>query len=244
MPALFAEWAPKVADALEPIARGKVLDVACGTGVLGRELAQRMGPARVCGVDRNEGMLSVARRIAPNVDWRLARAEQLPIDSRGCTAVGSQFGLMFFEDRARALSEMWRVLAPGGRLAVAVWGLLDDTPGYAALVELLQASFGERIADELRAPFCLGEPSTLRQLFAEAELPEPTIETAFGTAQFSSIEAWVTTEIRGWTLVDRIDDQQLARLIHQASSALASFTLSDGSVEFSSCAHIVSARKR
>lgn len=189
-------------------------------------------------------MLSVARRLAPNVDWRLARAEQLPIDSGRCAAVGSQFGLMFFEDRARALSEMWRVLAPGGQLAVAVWGALDDAPGYAALVELIQASFGERIADELRAPFCLGEPSTLRQLFTDAEIPEPTIETAFGTARFSSIDAWVTTEIRGWTLGERIDDEQLARLIHQAPRALARFTLSHGRVEFSSCAHIVSARKR
>lgn len=60
---------------------------------------------------------------------------------------------MFFEDRARALAEMWRVLAPGGSLAVAVWGPLTDTPGYSAMVDLLRSLFGEEIAAELQAPF-------------------------------------------------------------------------------------------
>src|SRR5687768_864687 len=114
VPALFAPWAPKIADALEPISHGLVLDVACGTGVLGRELARRVGPDRVGGIDCNEGMLGVARRIAPDIGWRVARAEELPFESGRCAAVGSQFGLMFFADRPRALSEMWRVLAPDG----------------------------------------------------------------------------------------------------------------------------------
>ena len=244
VPALFAEWAPRVADALEPISDGLVLDVACGTGVLGRELARRVSPARVCGVDCNEGMLAVGRRIAPGVDWRMARAEELPFEPGECAAVGCQFGLMFFEERARALSEMWRVLEPGGGLAVAVWGTLADTPGYDAMVELLHSLFGEQIANELRAPFCLGDPSTLRELFADAGIPEPTIETVVGTARFPSIEAWVRTDVRGWTLADRIDDEQFSLLRREASSALAGFALEDGRVEFRSPAHIVSARKR
>lgn len=244
VPALFAEWAPKVAGALEPIAPGIVLDVACGTGVLGRELARRLGPARVCGVDCNEGMLAVARRMAPNVDWRLARAEALPFESGRCAAIGSQFGLMFFEDRARALSEMWRVLGPRGKLAVAVWGALHDTPGYDAMVELLSSLFGEEIADELRAPFCLGDPSTVGELFERAGIAEPAIETGVGTARFPSIEAWVSTDVRGWTLADRIDDQEFELLKREASRVLARFALEDGSVEFPSPAHIVFAQKR
>lgn len=243
VPALFAEWAPKVAGALEPIAPGVVLDVACGTGVLGRELARRLGPARVCGVDCNEGMLAVARRMAPDVDWRVARAEELPFESGRCAAVGSQFGLMFFEDRARALSEMWRVLEAGGKLAVAVWGALGDTPGYAAMVELLHSLFGEQIASELRAPFCLGDASILGELFEGAGIAAPSIETATGTAKFPSIEAWVSTDVRGWTLADRIDDQEFALLKREASRALANFALEDGSVEFPSPAYIVSAQK-
>jgi SAM-dependent methyltransferase len=244
VPALFAEWAPRVADRLEPIENGLVLDVACGTGVLGREIGRRVGPERVCAVDCNEGMLAVGRRLAPGIEWRLARAEDLPFEAAQFAAVGSQFGLMFFEDRARSLSEMWRVLAPGGRLAVAVWGALADTPGYNAMVELLHSLFGEEIANELRAPFCLGDSSVLRELFESAGISEPEIETVVGTARFPSIEAWIHTDVRGWTLADRINDEQYALLRRKAPSALADYALEDGRVEFASPAHIVSAQKR
>ena len=243
VPALFAEWAPRVADALEPIADGLSLDVACGTGVLGREIARRVGPARVCGVDCNEGMLELGRRLAPAVDWRLARAEALPFESGQCAAVGSQFGLMFLEDRTKALAEMWRVLAPGGKLAIAVWGALADTPGYHAMVELLRSLFGEEIAAELRAPFCLGDTSMLQDLCERAGIPEPSVETVIGTARFPSIEAWNHTDVRGWTLADRMDDGQYALPRREAPAALADYTLEDGSVAFASPAHIVSARK-
>jgi SAM-dependent methyltransferase len=244
VPALFAAWAPKVADALEPISRGLVLDVACGTGVLGRELARRLGPARVRGVDCNEGMLAVARRMAPDVGWQLAPAEELPFESGQCAAVGSQFGLMFFEDRRRALSEMWRVLSPGGGLAVAVWGSLSDTPGYDAMVELLASLFGEGMASELRAPFCLGDPSLLRESFEDAGIPGFELETVIGSARFPSIDAWIATDVRGWTLAELIDDEQFALLRDEAPRALSRFALADGSVEFASPAHVVSARKR
>lgn len=243
VPALFAEWPPRVADALEPLAPGRVLDVACGTGVLARELARRVGP-RVCGVDCNDGMLAVGRRLAPEVDWRSARAEDLPFESGECAAVASQFGLMFFDDRARALSEMWRVLAPGGRLAVAVWGALHETPGYSAMVELLRSLFDDEIASELEAPFCLGEVSLLRELFESAGIPNAKIETVVGTARFPSIDSWVHTDVRGWTLADRIDDEQYELLKREAPPALASYALEDGRVEFASPAHIVSAQKK
>ncbi len=243
VPALFAEWPPRVVRALEPIGDGRVLDVACGTGVLARELARQVGPERVCGVDCNEGMLAVGRRLAPDVDWQSARAEELPFGSGEYAAVGSQFGLMFFEDRVRALREMWRVLAPGGKLAVAVWGSLLETPGYNAMVDLLRSLFGDAIATELTAPFCLGDVSILRELFERAGIEAPAIETVVGTARFSSIEAWIHTEVKGWTLADRIDAEQYELLRRQARAVLAAFANEDGSVEFASPAHVVSARK-
>src|SRR5690606_14251013 len=104
------------------------------------------------GLDRNEGMLAVARREAPGIEWRAGRAEALPFLDGAFDAVVSQFGLMFFEDRVAALREIWRVLRPGGRMALAVWDALDNIPGYAAMVVLRRRLFGDRIANELRAP--------------------------------------------------------------------------------------------
>jgi ubiquinone/menaquinone biosynthesis C-methylase UbiE len=118
---LFEEWAPRVCKAAALLPGNKILDVACGTGVLAREAARCVQPGgMVTGLDRNEVMLTVARRVAPGIEWRQGRAEALPFPDGSFDAVVSQFGLMFFEDREGALREMWRVLKPGGRLAVAV----------------------------------------------------------------------------------------------------------------------------
>jgi ubiquinone/menaquinone biosynthesis C-methylase UbiE len=145
VPALFREWADRVADAAAVGPGARVLDVACGTGALTRAVAARVGArGAAIGLDVNADMLAVARRKAPALEWRQGRAEAFGFDSGRFDAVVSQFGLMFFEDRRAALAEMMRVLRPGGRLAVAVWDALERTPGYGAVTLLLQRLFGER----------------------------------------------------------------------------------------------------
>jgi ubiquinone/menaquinone biosynthesis C-methylase UbiE len=239
--ALFQEWAPQLADAAGVSPGVRVLDVACGTGVLAREAARR--GAKVTGLDRNEGMLAVARRVAPTVDWRSGLAESLPFPDRSFESVASQFALMFFEDRAASLREMWRVLRPGGRLAVAVWDTLDRSPGYAAMTVLLKRLFGDAIAEQLRAPFVLGDIEALRSLFAEAGIPHAQIRTRDGTARFPSIESWVHTDVKGWTLADLIDDAQYRTLLSEAKKELTVYLRPDGTVAFAAPAHIVTAVK-
>jgi ubiquinone/menaquinone biosynthesis C-methylase UbiE len=244
LPALFREWAPRVAEAARLAPGDKVLDVACGTGVLANEAARRVGPGgSVAGLDRNEGMLAVARRKAAGIDWRQGLAEKLPFADGSFDAVVSQFGLMFFEDRVAALKEMGRVLRPGGRLAVAVWDALDRSPGYAAMAALLQRLFGERIANELRAPFVLGNTKALRALFEEAGITRVEIRTLDGTARFPSIESWVHTDVKGWTLADLIDEAQYQTLLQEAKRELQRYAQPDGTVTFAAPAHIVTATK-
>ena len=244
VPALFREWAGRVASAAGITAGQHVLDVACGTGVPAREAAERAGTnGTVTGIDCNEGMLAVAGRVAPEIDWQYGLAETLPFDDGCFDAVVSQFGLMFFEDRAAALSEMWRVLRPGGRLAVAVWDALGRTPGYAAMTDLLQRLFGDAAADSIRAPYVLGDPKELQALFAAAGIPEARTETQNGTARFPSIEAWVHTDVKGWTLADMIDDAQYETLRQAAVQELSGFKQCDGTVAFRAPAHIVTATK-
>lgn len=244
VPALFQEWTDRVADAATLRAGDHVLDVACGTGVLARTVAARVGSSgTVIGLDVNDGMLAVARRKAPRVDWRSGRAEALPFDAESFDAVVSQFGLMFFEDRRAALVEMMRVLRHGGRLVVAVWDSLERTPGYAAVSQLLQRLFGDRAADALRAPFVLGDPGALRSLFDSAGFTSATVTTHKGTARFPSIKAWMYTEVKGWTLADMIDEAQFARLLEEAEKVLRAFLAADGTVAFEAPACIVTATK-
>jgi ubiquinone/menaquinone biosynthesis C-methylase UbiE len=244
VPALFQEWAGRVVEAARIGPGDRVLDVGCGTGVVTLAAAERVGAAgAVVGLDLNEGMLAVARRKAPRLDWRQGRAEALPFEAGAFDAVTSQFALMFFEDRAAALAEMLRVLRPGGRLAIAVWDAVERTPGYAAVVALLERLFGRRVADALRAPFVLGDRAGLRGLLAKAGLPDADIRTQEGTARFPSIKAWMHTDVKGWTMAAMLDDGQFERLVQEAEQALGSYVGRDGTVAFAIAAHIVTATR-
>lgn len=244
VPALFAQWAGPVCDAARLASGQTVLDVACGTGVLALEAASRVSAeGSVVGLDRNEGMLAVASRKSDGIDWRLGQAETLSFPDGCFDAVISQFGLMFFDDRVAALREMWRVLRPGGRLAVAVWDGLENCPGYAVMTSLLQRLFGDHIADALRVPYVLGDAEVLRGLFADAGVQDATVATPSGTATFPSIASWVHTDVKGWTLADLIDDAQYETLQREAAVELQAFRQPDGRVIFRHPAHIVLAEK-
>lgn len=246
VPALFQEWAPWVVAAANVQPGERVLDVACGTGVLARAAAACVGPGgAVAGLDANPGMLAVAARLDPAIDWQEGLAERLPYPDQTFDAVISQFGLMFFSDRAQALREMLRVLRPGGHLAVAVWDSLAHTPAYAAEVALLARIAGEDAADALRAPFALGDTQRLAALFGEAGIAAANIVTHTGTACFPSIQAMVAGDLRGWLPVMGVslDEQMIARILIEAEQVLAPYVRADGTVQFDSPAHIVRATR-
>lgn len=108
-----------------------------GTGVLAREAIRRVGQkGQVVGVDLNEGMLAVAARAEPTIEWRQGDAGDLPFEDANSHVVVGQFALMYFPDRVAALREMWRVLAPNGHLAVAAWASIEHARGYQILVDI------------------------------------------------------------------------------------------------------------
>jgi SAM-dependent methyltransferase len=224
----------------------RVLDVACGTGILAREAASRVGRhGSVAGVDPNPGMLAVAERLAPGIEWREGAAETLPYEHNTFDAVVSQFGLMFFTDRDAALREMVRVLVPGGRIAVAVWESLERSEAYPVEVTLLERIAGAQAADALRAPFVLGDPTELAQLFQNAAVASVNVTTHPGTARFPSIRTMVEADLRGWLPVMGVvlPEEQIQEILREADRALRHYVTAEGGVEFESPAHIVSGAK-
>jgi ubiquinone/menaquinone biosynthesis C-methylase UbiE len=245
VPALFIEWPERVLDAARVKSGDRVLDVACGTGVLTRAASKRVDTkGSVIGLDINDGMLAVAEKEAPQIKWKQGRAESLPFEDASFDAVVSQFGLMFFEDRSAAIREMSRVLSPGGHLAVAVWDTLENTPGYASMTALLKRLFGTETAEALYAPYSLGNTKDLHPLFNDLNLQNVQINTYDGTARFESIKSWVFTDIKGWTLSNSIDESQYQLLLAEAEKELQQYVMSDGTVEFRSPAHIVTASRK
>ncbi|MCC7124905.1 MAG: methyltransferase domain-containing protein [Acidobacteria bacterium] len=245
VPALFGEWAPRVADAAYLAAGQRVLDAACGTGVLTREAASRAGSSgRIAGVDVNAGMLTVARSLSPAVWWQQAAAESLPFVSNAFDAVVSQFGLMFMH-RDHAIREMLRVLDTNGHLAVAVWAGVDTMPAYAMEVDLLQRLAGTRAADALRAPFALGNRDDLARLFEEAGARAVTIDTREGAARFPNIRAFMEADLRGWLPVMGVTltEEEIVRILAEAEHAFRTHVDTDGRMRFTTQVHIVCGTK-
>jgi SAM-dependent methyltransferase len=246
VPSLFGEWASEVADAAQIRAGERVLDVACGTGILAREAASRTGATgSVIGVDPSPGMLVVAKRLAPKVEWQQGVAEWLPFADQTFDVVASQFGLMFFDDQRAALRQAWRVLRPGGRLAIVVWDALDNIPAYAEEVALLERLAGTPAADALRAPFVLGHRRDLLRLFADAGVGDVDVTTQKGRAKFSSVRVMVEADLRGWLPIMGValTEAQITEILEAAEQALSRYVTSDGTASFETSAHVVMGTK-
>jgi ubiquinone/menaquinone biosynthesis C-methylase UbiE len=149
----------------------RVLDAACGTGIVTRVAAQRFGNlSHIIGVDLNPGMLDVARAHTPTtgvpVAWRQGDVCALPFPDGSFDVVLCQQGLQFVPDPVAALREMRRVLVSGGRLAFTVF---SEVPSYyAALADTLARHVSADAATSCLSRYTLRDAQTLRQMVADA----------------------------------------------------------------------------
>jgi ubiquinone/menaquinone biosynthesis C-methylase UbiE len=242
VPAFFAQWAPLLCDAAEVSAGDRVLDVACGTGIVARVAADRVGPTQVGGVDLNEAMLTVARRVRPDIDWRQGDVGALPFPDASFDAVVCQMALMFFPDRVNALREMARVATGDGTVAVLVPSHLDLQPAYGPFVAMAAEHAGAEARSLLSTYFACGDMNALAGMFVEAGLNVVTTSTQLGQARFPSVDALVATEVESTPLGERITADVYERLRQGARDVLAPYTAGDGSLAAPFAVHIVAAR--
>jgi ubiquinone/menaquinone biosynthesis C-methylase UbiE len=150
----------------------QVLDIACGTGLVTLQAARAVGPqGRVVGIDVAGQMLEVARRRSvllglSNVILERMDAESLELPDSSFDVVLCSLGLMYMPDPLQALSQMRRVLRPGGRLVVAVWGERSRC-GWAPVFEIVDA---EVSSDVCPLFFCLGQSDALARLCSDTKL--------------------------------------------------------------------------
>jgi SAM-dependent methyltransferase len=195
VPAIFEPLTAAVLGQVPPRQGERVLDVACGTGVVARHVAPLVGPeGAVVGIDLNPGMVAVAQRAveadgAP-IEFRQGDAQALELADGSFDRIFCQQGIQFLPDRDAGAREMWRVLADGGTAVVAVWQGIKRHTLYAAMAEIEAphlASFGLPVtAADLEAPFSLGDTAELRALlegagFLDVSITQASIEARFAT---------------------------------------------------------------
>lgn len=197
VPALFRPWADRLVQSAAPSNGDRVLDIGCGTGIVARTVCPLVGATgTVTGLDASPNMLAVARNRAEQaglqVDWQEGSAEQLPFGEGSYDVALCQFALMFFTDRAAALSEMHRVLVSGGRVALNVFQGIERHPFYQALDGAIEKRFG---VPAVAGIFSLGDASTLRSMIETAGFSNVVIEEVSLTSRFPDPEAFLAGEI-------------------------------------------------
>jgi len=247
VPAVFGPWAALIADAAQIKPGQKVLDVACGTGVLARAIEQRLRPhGHVVGLDPSHAMLTIAQEVEPAITWLRGRAQAIPAPDRSYDLVVCQFGLMLFADRPQALREMLRVLVADGRLIVAVWDQLANIPGYRAFVEFIERRVSRQVADAMRVLFALGDRAQLVALFAEAGAGPTTVVTQEQTARYSSVRVLTEATLRVWLPAMGLERtaEEIEGILRDAERELADHVDAEGRFTYLNRAHVVTAIKR
>ena len=237
----------QVPSVFEPLARifldrvsiepgSRLLDVACGTGIVARLAAPMVGPrGRVVGIDLNADMIAIAGQQSlpegPAIEWRLGDATSLPFEDGEFDLVLCQQGLQFLPDKERALGEMHRVLAPGGRLGVCVWRAIEHSPYIKASVDALVPHVGKKSASRLHAPFALGDGDTLRGLIEGAGFAEIVIHDADVTRRMLPPEEAIPGHIASTPVgpdFAALDDAARVAVIAEITRAVEPYRVPEG----------------
>jgi len=182
--AIFRPLAEATLNAVDNSEDDVVLDVACGTGIVGRVFRERIAPkAVITGVDLHEGMIETARTVtsdhADAFRWHTGDVTDMPFADGSFTVAMCQQGLQFFPDEDAALKKMRRVLQPGGRVIVTLWA--EPPRFFAAMADAIARHVSAEDATRSLAPFTYAGMTTLPERlrscgFAEVRLCDLTVD--------------------------------------------------------------------
>ncbi len=235
VPYFLGPWAPGLVKVAALWPGEHVLDVACGTGVVARLAAQQVGPAgQVTGLDLNPGMLAVARTLLPppgaTLIWVECSAVAMHLPDATFDVVLCQQGFQFFPDKPAALREMHRVLVPGGRVVLSIYGKTIDLYGRA-LADAVERHVGTEAATRILAPRVVPAPEELSRLLVDAGFRDVHIRASRMTLRLPSLETLVPCHLAATPIADAVaalSDEARAALARDVRRALQSYADGDG----------------
>jgi ubiquinone/menaquinone biosynthesis C-methylase UbiE len=239
------------AAALQPGER--VLELACGPAGVGIQAARAVGPdGQVLCTDFAEPMVDAARRRATeekleNVDCKVLDAEAMDLPDASFDVALCRYGYMLMGDPGAALRETHRVLGPGGRVALAVWGEADENPWASIPMRAVMEHF-DAPPPEPGTPgmFALGDDERLRQLLESAGFADIRVERVEAAERYESVEAWwdFIREIAGplATLLGGLQESDREAIRARAAEAASAFA-GDGELRFPSALRLAAASR-
>lgn len=199
----LAPVAEELLKALDVRSGDKVLDIASGTGEPALTLARRQPQAAITGIDAADGMVRVAQKKAaseglPNISFTTMPAEKNGFADNSFDKILCRFGVMLFEDPLQGCKEMYRVLKPGGGIALAVW----STPETMTTMNWAMEAFKDRVPEDKHPPLAkatsLGQPGVLDALLSRAGFTRFTVTPRRLDYQYASFEEF-------WDAMDASD---------------------------------------
>lgn len=234
--AFMQGWTHGLLDAATIAAGARILDVACGTGVVARQAASRVGKeGHVVGVDLNPAMLAMARTLpqpsgAP-IEWKEGNATALPFPDETFDVVLCQQGLQFFPDKPAALRDIRRVLVPTGHLVLSVWRGISHCPWQRVVADALEHQVSMDAAMGIRGAFALGDREELRALIAAAGFRSIRIRIDSQMIRYPSLEEFVprylsATPVAG--VAATLDERTRGAILREVKASLQAYLDDDG----------------
>jgi SAM-dependent methyltransferase len=233
-----AHW---MVQAIDPQPGQRVLELAAGlgeTGFLAAELVAPVGGLIVS--DQSEAMLEGARARAhelnlTNVEFQVLGAEWIDLPVASVDAVLCRWGYMLMADPPAALSETRRVLAPGGRVALAVWDKLERNPwAQAPALALREHGLAQPQAEDAPGPFVLADPQRLGEMLAQAGFTEILVDAVAVERRSTGFDHfWEATLDISRAFHDAVlsqPEQEIAEIRTTLARQLEPYTSEDGSL--------------
>lgn len=231
---LFQPWVESLLDDVQLTPGDRVLDIACGTGIVARLAKERLGATgRIVAVDVNPQMLAVARRVGPTIDWREGDATALPLqDGEQFDVVLCQQGFQFFQDYTAAARQMHRALVTGGRLGLSTWRSDEEFPLLRQLRDIAERHVG-LVADRRHS---LGEPGPIEAALGEAGFHDIRSRHFSRSIRFSdgfvfarlNAMALVSMSTVSGTLTDEERERVVAAIVDDSADLVRHHTDEDG----------------
>ncbi|QKG69883.1 class I SAM-dependent methyltransferase [Erythrobacter mangrovi] len=249
---LFETWSDALIEASPP--HGRVLDLACGTGIVTRRIAAEAKVDSVVGIDIAQPMIEAAMAATTGempVKYLIASADQIDFPDNSFQSAFCQQGLQFFPDKVAALNETERLLAPGASAVFAVWTSgSNGNPVFGAFEDIVAEELGADLVPF--GPFSLGSQREIEQFVESSKLglialakeervvrlPDPKTLVLFDL-MFLGRPAADGTMHPLFDPADSSKDEQIARIISKLASATAQFLQPGGDLLAPSSAHII-----